>query len=67
MGFSGQEDEWLLCLPSEDLSDPGIEPASLMSPALVYGFFTTEPPGEALLYFIVSFNSNLTALNKNSI
>ena len=29
-----------------DLPDPGIEPASLVSPALAGGFFTTEPPGE---------------------
>ena len=27
----------------EDLPDPGIEPASLLSPALA---FTTEPPGK---------------------
>ena len=27
-----------------DLPDPGIEPASLVSPALAGGFFTTEPP-----------------------
>ena len=30
--------------PLGDLPDPGIEPASLMSPALADGFFTTEPP-----------------------
>ena len=29
--------------PPEDLSNPGIEPAS---PALASGFFTTEPPGK---------------------
>ena len=28
-----------------DLPNPGIEPASLMSPALAGRFFTTEPPG----------------------
>ena len=27
-----------------DLPDPGIEPLSLMSPALAGGFFTTAPP-----------------------
>ena len=32
--------------PPEDLPDPGIEPKSLVSPALVGGFFTTAPPGE---------------------
>ena len=30
----------------EDLPDPGIEPATLMSPALAGGFFTAEPPGK---------------------
>ena len=29
-----------------DLPDPGIEPASLASPALAGGFFTTVPPGK---------------------
>ena len=42
MGFSRQE-YWsgLLCPPSGDLPNPRMEPAaSLMSPALVAGFFT---------------------------
>ena len=30
--------------PSGDLPDPGIKPESLMSPALVGGFFTTAAP-----------------------
>ena len=48
MGFSRQE-YWneLLCPPPEDLPDLGIEPTSLMSPALVGGFFTTSIPWEA--------------------
>ena len=33
--------------PPGDLSDPGIEPASLMSPALAGGFFTTSSTQEA--------------------
>ena len=42
MGFSRQE-YWsgLPCPPPADLPDPGIEPTSLMSPALAGGFFTT--------------------------
>ena len=45
MGFSRQEYySWLPYPPLGDLPDPGIEPASLMSPALADGFFTTEPP-----------------------
>ena len=43
MGFSRQE-YWsgLLCPPPGDLPDPGIEPISLMSPALAGRFFTTS-------------------------
>ena len=33
--------------PPEDLPDPGTEPASLLSPPLAGGFFTTELPGKA--------------------
>ena len=29
-----------------DLPDPGIEPASSVSPSLAGRFFTTEPPGK---------------------
>ena len=48
MKFSRQE-YWsgLPCPASRDLPDPGIKPTSLVSPALVGGFFTTEPPGKA--------------------
>ena len=44
--FSRQE-YWsgFLCPPPGDLPNPGIEPTSLMSPALGK-FFTTEPPGK---------------------
>ena len=43
MGFSRQEyRSWLPCLPPGDLPDPGIKPASLMSPAFLAGrFFST--------------------------
>ena len=43
MGFSRQE-YWngLPCPSPGDLSDPGIEPLSLASPALAGGFFTTS-------------------------
>ena len=47
MGFSRQEDWNRLTFPSPgDLPDPGIEPTSLVSPALAGGFFTTEPAGK---------------------
>ena len=37
---------WVAISYSRDLSDPGIEPASLASPALAGGFLTTVPPGK---------------------
>ena len=47
MEFSRQE-YWrgLPCPPPGDLSDPGIEPMSLMSPELASGFFTTSATWE---------------------
>ena len=51
MGFSRQE-YWsgLPCPPPGDFPDPGIEPASLMSPALGGGFYTTRATWETLFY-----------------
>ena len=48
IAFSRQE-YWsgLPCLPLGDLPDPGIEPASLMSPALAGRFFITSTTWEA--------------------
>ena len=43
---------------SGDLPDPGIEPESLMSPALAGGFFTTSATREAhnnRLHTIIKF------------
>ena len=39
----------LLCPPSGGLPDPGMEPTSLMSPALAGGFFTTGATWELIL------------------
>ena len=48
MGFSRQQHwSWLSFPHPGDLPDPGIEPASLMSPALACGFFTTSVTWEA--------------------
>ena len=40
--------EWVVCPPPGDLPNSKMEPASLMSPALASGFFTTSvaPTGE---------------------
>ena len=48
MGFSRQE-YWsgLPCPPPGDLPNPGMKPASLTSPALAGGFFTTGATWEA--------------------
>ena len=47
MDFPRQEYWSRLPFPTAgELSDLGIEPASLASPALIGGFFTTEPPGK---------------------
>ena len=40
--------EWVAMSFSGDLPDRGIEPKSLMSPALTVGFFTTSATWEAL-------------------
>ena len=48
MGFSRQYWNRLPWPPLRDLPDPGIEPMSLMSPALVNRFFTTSTTWEAL-------------------
>ena len=57
IGFSRQILEWVAIPLSGDLSDPGIEPVSLMSPALAGVFFTTSATWEALfniyLYLII--------------
>ena len=50
MGFSRQEYWSMLPHPPQgDLPKPGIEPASLMSPLLAGGFFTTNATWEAQL------------------
>ena len=50
MGFSRQE-HWggLPCPPPGDLPDPGVEPASLLSPVLAGGLFTIGATWEARL------------------
>jgi len=39
--------------PSGDLPDSGIEPASLMSPALAHELFTTSTTWEALVWYMI--------------
>ena len=58
IGFFRQE-YWngLPCPPSGDVPDPGIEPASLLSPALAGRFFTTSTTWEA--HFIKQMQQNV--------
>ena len=54
MGFPRQEyRSGLPCPPPRDLPHPGIEPASLMSPALTGRFFTSSPTWEVPLLLLV--------------
>ena len=68
MGFSGQED-WggLLCPSSGNLSVPGIEPTSILSPAWTSRFLPLAPPGKAvcegLKYHAVSCGLKYQAVN----
>ena len=43
----------LSCPPPGDLSDPGIKPASPVSPALQADSLPTEPPGKPYIYIYV--------------
>ena len=56
MGLSKQE-YWggLPFLPLGDLSTPGIENVSPVSPVLADGFFTTKPPGKPNRIMIKNF------------
>ena len=59
MGFSRQE-YWggLPCPPAGDLPDLGVEPPSLMGPALAGKFFTaTVPPGKSKVKVLVASDS----------
>ena len=48
-GSSRQEYSSGLPFPTPgDLPNAGLEPESLVSPALAHGFFTTEPPGKPI-------------------
>jgi len=51
--------EWVAMPSSEDLPYPRIEPASLTSPALAGGFFTTGTTWESELNNTVLLNADL--------
>ena len=59
MGFPRQEHLSGLPFPTPgDLPNPGVEPASLMSPALAGRFLTTSATWEAILFYEQLQNDN---------
>ena len=44
--FQARKLEWIAISYSREFSQSGIEPTSIVSPALAGGFFTMEPPGK---------------------
>ena len=52
--FQGRIPEQVAISYQGDLPDPGIEPATLASPALAGGFFTTSTSWEAHLHMTIS-------------
>ena len=45
---------------AENIPDPGIEPMSLLSPALAGGFFATVPPGKSLLIYNIYYVKHIS-------
>ena len=68
LGFSRQE-YWngLPCSPPGDLPNSGIEPMSLMSPALTGGFFTTSAACSVQLSHVPLFATPGTAARQASL
>ena len=64
MGFCRQEyRNGLRCPPPGDLPDPGIKPASLMSPALAGGCFTANATWEAQIHSLSPANRSKSCLS----
>ena len=66
MGFSRQELEWVAMPSSGDLPDSGIEPTSLMFPALATGFFTTSATCEHFVEVFIFMPVGLSWLPASS-
>ena len=49
--------EWVAIASSRDLPNPGIKLTSTVSPALVGGSFTTEPPGKPKYCYKITFKN----------
>ena len=59
--------EWVAIPSPGHLPDPGIEPGSLVSPALAGEFFTTEPPGKPVLCFRAILSSKVTTKKRKKV
>ena len=64
---SSQYEYWtgLPCPSPGNLLNPGIKPVSSVSPALVDGFFTTEPPGKPIYVCVYICSLIIRNLLKN--
>ena len=63
IGFSSQGyQSGLPCLPPGDLPNPGIEPTSLKSPALVGRFFTTSATWKVQSYHMTKQSISLLGI-----
>ena len=50
--FMGLPMEWVVISYSRGLPNPGIEPVSLVSSAMIGGFFTTASHGKAICFSV---------------
>ena len=57
--------EWVARLPPGDLPDPGIKPASFMSPVLAHGFVTTNATWEDILMLLKCCGFDVTLQPKD--
>ena len=55
--------QWVARPPPGDLSDPGIKPASLISPALTGKFFTTSTTWEASVGILANYELLSTSVS----
>ena len=59
---------WVAMPPPEDLPHPGMEPASLGSPALIGGFLPLVPPGSPPGYLNINvFSKESLSLNRYTV
>ena len=65
--FQARTVEWVATSPLGNLLNPGIEPVSLMSPALAGGFFTSSTTWKAIFHSNSPFSSVIIFPAKNTV